>query len=110
MLEAFWAQSTDADTGMGPFPGCAAAVAQGKLRAAIQGCSLEKVRLAERSHQENAPSTASPGPSLSCFICPLTNTGSRAESGRSRGSRMKADGKTGRDQKYLEGLNFRESV
>lgn len=58
MLEASWAQSTDADTGMGPFPGCAAAaaVAQGKLRAAVQGCSLEKVRLAERSRQENAPS------------------------------------------------------
>lgn len=56
MLEAFWAQSTDADTGMGPFPACAAAVAQGKLRAAVQGCSLEKVRLAERSCQENAPS------------------------------------------------------
>lgn len=90
MLEASWAQSTDADTGMGPFPGCAAAaaVAQGKLRAAVQGCSLEKVRLAERSRQENAPS---PGPSLSCFICSLTNTGSRAESGRSRDERRWQD-------------------
>lgn len=47
---------------MGPFPGCAAAVAQGKPRAA--GAALPgppgllpgKVRLAERSRRENAPS------------------------------------------------------
>lgn len=56
MLEAFWAQNTDAGTGMGPFSWLCCCCGTGKASCSNPGLFLAKVRLAERSRRQNAPS------------------------------------------------------